>query len=172
VRRKALRATLQILAHKFPKIREFAAQQFYVTLLQECAIAPDDLFHYLAPPTKKEKQMVTEKDEKTGEEKQVEKEVDVTLEGAEAEGVPPVKVSVPTGEIEPVSMLLTTTNWMENEEVKPALKDIYAMFRLELPNNFSKLLVKAKPKGGKVSLLVKREVEGYAQLVNEFHGNL
>jgi len=152
-----------MLSHKFPKIREYAAQQFYVSLLQECGASVDGKFHYsyLVEPEASASAAAS------------------ALSSADPASLPRgmqdakyAKVSILTDEIEPATLLLTTTNWMEPDTFQESLKQIYEAFKQDLPANFT---LKPQSKAGakkKTGLLIKREVEGYEQLVREFHGNL
>merc|ERR1712146_163435 len=110
----------------------------------ECAAAPDGLFHYVdvqKPPVPEVKE---------GEMTQAEAEPAPAGEQQEETRL----VSIKCDDIEPVSLLLTTTNWMENDQIKDSLKEMYEVFKLELPANWNK--VKEAKKTKKTNLLIKR----------------
>eukprot|EP00392_Amoebophrya_sp_AT5.2_P000449 g450.t1 len=193
-RRKALRATLLLLGHRFPKLREAVAQSLYMSLQQYSTpglvgdttsagglrlILPLDGPPVLATSVSSANANGNEETSTACSERG---------DSSSKESVPAIRTSehaspksaesntISHEKIESVCNLLVETAWMaEDGSFNQPLGEIHDLLQLPKP-----VLKKALPKKGgmgnagsgqsaKQKLLIKREVEGYAQLVREFH---
>ncbi|CAD7937708.1 unnamed protein product [Amoebophrya sp. A25] len=154
VRRKALRVALQLLGHRFPKLREATAQALYLTLQQQTGA---DLAYW----EELEKKDAPAETNCTSAGQAEQKSSDELLE-----------TRIPSAEIETACELLVATAWMGEEGVEDAVLRIHDLLRLPRPKStmIGTKAAKAANKGGIANAtLVKNEVQGYAQLVREFH---
>lgn len=196
-RRKALRATLLLLGHRFPKLREAVAQALYMSLQQYSTpgtIAGDTTsaggLRLILPPDGPPVQLATSVSSSANANGNEETSTACSERGdsSSKESVPAIRTSehaspksaasntISHEKIESVCNLLVETAWMaEDGSFNQPLGEIHDLLQLPKP-----VLKKALPKKGgmgnagagqsaKQKLLIKREVEGYAQLVREFH---
>ncbi|CAD7960476.1 unnamed protein product [Amoebophrya sp. A120] len=172
VRRKSLRVLLLQLNHKFPKLREAVASSLYLALV---AFSTEGfVLSWLEEVDAASSSGTVPASGTTG------------LVSSSSEPPPPVQKSLQIAPetVDFVCAKLIETPWMseeEGEEIRAeSLKAIYEKFELPMP----KLKASGNKGSGKAgnhrdgnkgsgvqehALLKKKEVEGYAQLVREFH---